>query len=75
MKKEDLKLLKEEKFLTSDSFQSPDRNYIFLDENNEIKFMGMGDVVYNYNEDIYKNITYRKVERKYLNFDFITIYN
>lgn len=74
MENKDLKkLLKEEKFLTSDSFQSPDRNYIFLNDKDEIKFMGMGDVVYNYNEEIYKNITYRKVERKYLNFDFITI--
>lgn len=55
-----------EKYLTSDSFQSPDRTYIFLDEkDNNIKFVEMNDYIYPFNLDIYENITFRKVIRKY----------
>lgn len=56
--------LKIKKFLTSDSFDFPDRTYIFL-ENDEIKQMSFGDIVTSFNIEIYKNILFREVKRIY----------
>lgn len=61
--------LKEKKYLTSDSFSSPDRVYIFLNERKEepLRVMEMGDVEMEFNFNVYKNSIFREVERKYPN--------
>ena len=51
-----ISLLKKHTFLTSDSFDYPDRTYIYLDEryNNPIRFVDFG-ITLGFNLDIYKN--------------------
>lgn len=58
-------LLKKEKYLTSDNFQTPDRTYIFLDNDEQIKFVGIGNIIYNFNLEIYKEAKFRKINKKY----------
>lgn len=63
------KLLKEFKYLTSDSFPMPDRTYISYDElSDKILFHDAGDIVFPFNIKIYQNIVFRKIEQKYFNF-------
>lgn len=62
-------LLKKYKYLTSDFFDSPDRTYIFL-ENDIIKFVDFGDIISNFNINIYNNIVFREVKRKYENINY-----
>ena len=61
------------KYLTSDEFSTPDREYIFLDEDNIIKFKRLDgaleifdfDGTYYNTKSLYKNYTYRITRRIY----------
>jgi hypothetical protein len=60
-------LLKSKKYLTSDSFQSPDLTYIYFDsENSKIMFSDF-EMVYPFDLSMYSNVVFREVERKYEN--------
>lgn len=61
------KLLKLYIFLTSEDFTNPDRSYIFLDKKEEIKFIDIGDIVYNFNFEVFKNSEFRIVQKKFEN--------
>lgn len=57
-------LLKSKKYLTSDSFQTPDITYIYLD-NDVIMFSDFG-VVYPFHLGIFYEAVFREVQRKYV---------
>lgn len=54
--------LKENKYLTSDDFGYPDKTYIYLDEKNKIKKMREDGFVVDFDFEVYKNYSFRKVE-------------
>ena len=63
--------LQDEQFLTSDDFNLPDIEYVFiLDGSDKIYQMFAGDWFVLFDFEKYKNFTFRKVERKYNNENF-----
>lgn len=71
-----ISLLEKHTFLTSDSFDYPDRTYIYLDErrDSQIRFMNIGDITSEFNIDIYKDCLFREVQRKYNNISHLNNY-
>lgn len=65
--------LEKAKYLTSDSFKSPDRTYIYLDYKylKPIRFMDIGDITYEFNIEVFKNAEFREVKRKYNNISYL----
>lgn len=62
--------LKKEKYLTCSDF-SLHREYIFLDENNIIKFMEIRSVIMGFDIERFKHSTFIPVERVFENFDYL----
>lgn len=53
------------KYLTSDSFSAPDREYIFLAEDNLIKFKRLDGALEIFNFERHNNLNFRNVLRLY----------
>lgn len=64
------KQLKQDKFLTCSDL-SLNREYIFLDNNDIIKVMKMGDIVMNFDIKLYEKSNFIPVERVFNNFDYM----
>jgi hypothetical protein len=65
--------LEKHKFLTSDSFDCPDRTFIYLDYSylKPIRIMNLGDITSEFNIDIYKDCEFREVQRKFENNSYL----
>lgn len=57
--------LETHKHLTSDSFSAPDREYIFLSEDNLIKFKRLDGALETFNFERHNNLNFRNVIRLY----------
>lgn len=62
--------LLKDKYLTCDDVLIKNREYIFLNDKEEVKIMKIGDIVYDFNYDLFKNSIFNKVERIYENNNF-----
>lgn len=62
--------LLKDKYLTCDDILIKNREYIFLNDKEEIKIMKIGDIVYDFNYNLFKNCVFNKVERIYQNNNF-----